>query len=84
LIQQMFTVRKRSDSNKCLLCESAATAANVYCAKAQRQQQMFTVRKRSDSNKCFCTESEASGTEYFHLFRRPEECDFLFTPAESR
>ncbi|MFJ7733767.1 hypothetical protein ACIQXF_18025 [Lysinibacillus sp. NPDC097231] len=46
----MFSVRKRSDSNKCFLCESAATATNVFCAKAQRQQQMFSVRKRSDSN----------------------------------
>jgi len=27
------------------LCESAATAADLYCAKAQRQQQFFTVAK---------------------------------------
>ncbi|OXS76389.1 hypothetical protein B1B04_05295 [Lysinibacillus sp. KCTC 33748] len=27
-----------------------ATATNVFCAKAERQQQMFSVRKRSDSN----------------------------------
>ncbi|MFB7156232.1 hypothetical protein [Lysinibacillus sp. NPDC056232] len=47
-------MRKRSDSNKCFLCESGATATNVFCAKAERQQQMFSVRKRSDSNKCFC------------------------------
>jgi len=33
------------------LCESEATATNVFCAKAKRQQQMFSVRKRSDSNK---------------------------------
>ncbi|MGY3186551.1 hypothetical protein [Lysinibacillus sp. TE18511] len=37
--QQMFSVRKRSDSNKCFLCESEATATNVFCAKAKRQQQ---------------------------------------------
>ncbi|MFB7159458.1 hypothetical protein, partial [Lysinibacillus sp. NPDC056232] len=36
--QQMFFVRKRSDSNRCFLCESAATATDVFCAKAQRQQ----------------------------------------------
>ncbi|MGG2057641.1 hypothetical protein ABFY48_25550 [Lysinibacillus pakistanensis] len=27
-------MRKRSDSNKSLLCESEATATNLYCAKA--------------------------------------------------
>ncbi|MGE7692003.1 hypothetical protein ACQKMI_22730 [Lysinibacillus sp. NPDC097214] len=30
--------------------ESEATATDVSCAKAKRQQQMFLVRKRSDSN----------------------------------
>ncbi|QPQ32574.1 hypothetical protein [Lysinibacillus sp. JNUCC 51] len=55
-------MRKRSDSNKCFLCESEATATNVFCAsseatatnvicaEAKRQQQMLSVRKRSDSN----------------------------------
>gem|GEM_PF-3468400 len=51
----VFSVRKRSGSNKCF-----------FCAKAKRQQQMFflceseaaatnvfSVRKRSGSNKCF-------------------------------
>ncbi|WP_161804420.1 hypothetical protein [Lysinibacillus xylanilyticus] len=32
-------MRKRSDSSKCFLCESEATATNVFCAKAKRQQQ---------------------------------------------
>jgi hypothetical protein len=35
--QQMFSVRKRSGSNKCFLCESGAAATNVFCAKAKRQ-----------------------------------------------
>ncbi|WP_158002986.1 hypothetical protein [Lysinibacillus sp. FJAT-14222] len=35
--QQMFSVAE-------------ATATNVFCAKAKRQQQMFSVRKRSDSH----------------------------------
>ncbi|WP_323652950.1 hypothetical protein [Lysinibacillus xylanilyticus] len=43
-------MRKRSVSNRCLLCESAASATDVFCAKAQRQQQMSFVRKRSVSN----------------------------------
>ncbi|WP_285398871.1 hypothetical protein [Lysinibacillus sp. fls2-241-R2A-57] len=62
----IFTVRKRSGSNKSLLCESVATATtNLYCAKAKRQQQIFTVRKRSDSNnKSLLCESEATAT-YF-------------------
>ncbi|MGE7999818.1 hypothetical protein ACQKOF_14295 [Lysinibacillus sp. NPDC093190] len=60
--QQMFYVRKRSVSNKCFMCESAASATDVLCAKAQRQQQMFYVRKRSVSNKCFMCESVASAT----------------------
>ncbi|KOS59914.1 hypothetical protein [Lysinibacillus sp. FJAT-14222] len=63
--QQMFSVRKQSNSSKCFLCESEATAANVLCAKAKRQQQMFYVRKRSDSNKCFMCESEATATNVF-------------------
>ncbi|MGY3190490.1 hypothetical protein [Lysinibacillus sp. TE18511] len=33
------------------LCESEATATNVFCAKAKRQQQMFSVRKQSVSTK---------------------------------
>ncbi|MFJ8457729.1 hypothetical protein ACIQ57_01245 [Lysinibacillus xylanilyticus] len=36
----MFSVRKRSDSYKCFLCESEATATNVFCAKAKRQLQL--------------------------------------------
>ncbi|MFJ6208347.1 hypothetical protein [Lysinibacillus sp. NPDC092081] len=40
-----------------------ASATNVFCAKAKRQQQMFSVRKRSVSNKCFLCESEASATK---------------------
>ncbi|WP_068983543.1 hypothetical protein [Lysinibacillus xylanilyticus] len=40
-MQQMFSVRKRS--------VNAATAANVFCAKAQC--------KGSDSSKCFLCES---------------------------
>ncbi|MGE7133105.1 hypothetical protein [Lysinibacillus xylanilyticus] len=46
-------MRKRSDSSKCFLRESEAAAANVFCAKAKRQQQMFSARKRSDSSKLF-------------------------------
>ncbi|MGA3600747.1 hypothetical protein, partial [Lysinibacillus agricola] len=61
----MFSVRKRGDSNKCFLCESEASATNVFCAKAKRQQQMFSVRKRGDSNKCFLCESEATATNVF-------------------
>jgi len=61
--QRMFSVRKRSGSNECFLCESEAAATNVFCAKAKRQQQMFSVRKRSVSNKCFLCESEASATK---------------------
>ncbi|WP_375200099.1 hypothetical protein [Bacillus sp. RS11] len=32
------------------LCESEATATNVFCAKAKRQLQMFSARKRSVSD----------------------------------
>ncbi|MGE7942141.1 hypothetical protein ACQKNB_08635 [Lysinibacillus xylanilyticus] len=48
---KLCSVRKRSVSNKCFLCESEASATNVFCAKAKRQQQMFSVRKRSVSGK---------------------------------
>ncbi|WP_427109311.1 hypothetical protein [Lysinibacillus xylanilyticus] len=41
----MLSVRKRSDSNKCYLCESEATATNVICAKAKRQQQQYAKAK---------------------------------------
>ncbi|MGE7914741.1 hypothetical protein [Lysinibacillus xylanilyticus] len=32
------------------MCESKATATNVLCAKAKRQQQILYVRKRSDNS----------------------------------
>ncbi|MGE7928763.1 hypothetical protein [Lysinibacillus xylanilyticus] len=35
----MFFARKRSVSSRYFLCESAAAATDVFCAKAQRQQQ---------------------------------------------
>ncbi|WP_175401702.1 MULTISPECIES: hypothetical protein [Lysinibacillus] len=34
LEQQMFYVRKRSDSNKCFMCESKATIAQMLVTKA--------------------------------------------------
>jgi len=68
--RQMFSVRKRSVSDKCFLCESEASATNVFCAKAKRQQQMFSVRKRSGSNKCFLCESEASATNVLSARKR--------------
>jgi len=47
--QQIFTVRKRSGSNKSLLCESEATATtNLYCAKAKRQQHISKKREGKD------------------------------------
>ncbi|WP_223554776.1 hypothetical protein [Lysinibacillus sphaericus] len=39
--------------------------ADVFCAKAKRQQQKFSVRKRSGSNKSFLCESEAAATNVF-------------------
>jgi len=41
---------RRADSwgrlaNKCFLCESEATATDVFCAKAKRQQQRFICAK---------------------------------------
>ncbi|WP_323657580.1 hypothetical protein [Lysinibacillus xylanilyticus] len=33
--QRMFSVRKRSDSNKCFLCESEASATNVFCSESE-------------------------------------------------
>ncbi|WP_374965439.1 hypothetical protein [Lysinibacillus sp. RS5] len=33
--QQMFSVRKRSDSNKCFLCESEATATMFYLCESE-------------------------------------------------
>ncbi|MGY3186948.1 hypothetical protein [Lysinibacillus sp. TE18511] len=44
------------------MCESAAAATDVFCAKAQRQRQMFFVRKRSGSGRCFLCESAAAAT----------------------
>ncbi|MGA3677166.1 hypothetical protein, partial [Lysinibacillus agricola] len=42
---QMSSARKRSVSSKCLLRESEASAANVFCAKAKRQLQLSSVAK---------------------------------------
>ncbi|WP_374964460.1 hypothetical protein [Lysinibacillus sp. RS5] len=35
----MLSVRKRSDSNKCFLRESEATATNAFCATATKRAQ---------------------------------------------
>ncbi|WP_374966726.1 hypothetical protein [Lysinibacillus sp. RS5] len=43
----------RKSGRSVYLCESKASATNVFCAKAKRQLQMFSARKRSDSGKCF-------------------------------
>ncbi|WP_374965657.1 hypothetical protein [Lysinibacillus sp. RS5] len=55
----MFSARKRSVSDKCFLCESEASATNVFCAKAKRQQQMF-----------YLCESEASATNVLSVRKR--------------
>ncbi|MDM5245918.1 hypothetical protein [Lysinibacillus sp. G4S2] len=47
--QQIFSVRKRSDSNKSFLCESEATATNLFCAKAKRQQQQSAQSERKST-----------------------------------
>ncbi|MGE7927346.1 hypothetical protein [Lysinibacillus xylanilyticus] len=47
----MFSARKRSVSSKCFLRESEAAAANVFCAKAKRQQQMFFSAQQSNYTK---------------------------------
>jgi len=39
--QQMFTVRKRSDSNKCLLCESEATATRPPAGTENQLKESF-------------------------------------------
>ncbi|WP_369595273.1 hypothetical protein [Lysinibacillus pakistanensis] len=46
------------------MCESAATATILYCAKAKRQQQFFTVRKQSGSNTVLSVESAATATDF--------------------
>ncbi|MFJ8457875.1 hypothetical protein ACIQ57_01975 [Lysinibacillus xylanilyticus] len=43
----MFSARKQSVSNKCFLCESEASATNVFCAKAKRQQQSARSEQKS-------------------------------------
>jgi len=54
-----------SGSGRCFLRESEAAAADVFCAKAKRQQQMFFARKRSGSGRCFLRESEAAAADVF-------------------
>jgi len=68
-----------SSFSRCFGSESKATAADLFCAKAKRQQQIvflceseataancFSARKRSDSNKLFfCSESNATVTSTF-------------------
>ncbi|MGA3601262.1 hypothetical protein [Lysinibacillus agricola] len=52
--QQMFSVRKRSDSNKCFLCESERQQQMFYlCESEASATNVLSVRKRSVSNKCF-------------------------------
>ncbi|MGY3190498.1 hypothetical protein [Lysinibacillus sp. TE18511] len=66
----MFFVRKRSVSSRCFLCESEASAADVFCAKAKRQQQMLFVRKRSANAavaKWFCLCESVVTAKGFYL-----------------
>ncbi|MFJ7917539.1 MULTISPECIES: hypothetical protein, partial [unclassified Lysinibacillus] len=57
--------RKRSVSSRYFLRESEASAADIFCAKAKRQQQIFFARKRSVSSRYFLRESEASAAYVF-------------------
>ncbi len=63
----VLSVRKRSDSNKCFicekakrqrqlfyLCESEAAAANVFCSESvATATNVLSARKQSDSDNCF-------------------------------
>jgi len=44
------SVRKQSVSDKCFIC---ASATNVFCAKAKRQQQCFICAKAKRQQQCF-------------------------------
>ncbi|MGE7696620.1 hypothetical protein ACQKNC_21410 [Lysinibacillus sp. NPDC094177] len=59
--QQMFFARKRSDSSKCFLCESAVQrSGSNRCFLRESEAtaaDVFFVRKRSDSNKMLVTQS---------------------------
>jgi hypothetical protein len=66
-----------------ILCsESKASATDLFCAKAKRQQQMFSVRKRSNSNKCFLCESEATATNVFCAKAKQQQQMFSVAKAK--
>jgi len=54
--QQIFYVRKQSVSNKSFMCESKASATNLFCAKAKRQLQKTSTFEDGEMN-----EDKASG-----------------------
>jgi len=58
-------MNKRDTLQQCGVFLFYLDSANLYCAKAQRQQQIFTVRKRSDSNKSLLCESAATATNLY-------------------
>jgi len=60
------------------LRESEATAADVFCAKAKRQQQMYFARKRSDSSRCILRESEATAADVFCAKAKRQQHEFLY------
>jgi len=66
---QMSFVRKRSGSNRCLLRESEAAAADVFCAKAKRQRQMFfcVKAKRQQQQQDVGHEGVTTGRDGFSL-----------------
>ncbi|WP_374963048.1 hypothetical protein [Lysinibacillus sp. RS5] len=64
-------MRKRSVSGRCFLCESAAAAADVFCAKAQQQQHGFVCAKAKRQQHGFCLcESAASATWFLPVRKR--------------
>ncbi|WP_185903567.1 hypothetical protein, partial [Lysinibacillus sphaericus] len=61
----VYSVRKRSGSNKCLFCAKAKRQQQMFSvAKAKRQLQMFILcESEAAATNVFCSESEAAATK---------------------
>ncbi|MDM5249812.1 hypothetical protein [Lysinibacillus sp. G4S2] len=79
----VLSARKQSDSDNCFicakakrqqqmfyLCESEASATNVFCAKAKRQRQMFSVAKAKRQQQMFSVAKAKRQQQMFSVRKR--------------
>jgi len=76
----VLTVRKRSDSGKCFLCDSGKY---FLCESEASATNVLTVRKRSDSNKCFNCAKAKRQQQMFSARKRSGSGKYFLCESEA-